>query len=99
MLTDSWLEGAIRTINKNKGDSKSLENYIRITIMSCFGKFTSILNARLNKFLDAHTILEENKAGFRAGYSTMDLIFVLHALTKIAKPRKRNWLVHLLILT
>ena len=59
--------------------------------MSCFGKlFTSILNARLNKFLDAHNILEENQAGFRAGYSTMDHIYVLHALTEIAKIKKKK---------
>ena len=71
------LEGAKRPIYKNKGDAKSPENYRPITILSCFGKlFTSVLNARLNKLLDAHTILEENQAGFRAGYSTMDRIFV-----------------------
>ena len=52
--------------------------------------FTSILNARLNKFLDAHNILEENQTGFRAGYSTMDHIFVLHALTEIAKTQKKK---------
>ena len=65
VLPVSILEGAIRPIYKNKGDSKSPENYKTITILSCFGKlFTSILNARLNKFLDAHNILEEYQAGF-----------------------------------
>ena len=38
VLPDSWLEGAIRPIYKNKGDSKSPENYRPITILSCFGK-------------------------------------------------------------
>ena len=91
VLPDSWLEGVIQPIYKNKGDSKSPETDRPITIFSCFGKlFTSVLNARLNKFLDAHTILEENQAGFRAGYSTMDHMFLLHALTEITKPRKRN---------
>ena len=91
VMPDSWLEGAIRPIYKNKGDSKSPENYRPITILSCFGKlFTSILNARLNKFLDAHNILEENQAVFRAGYSTMDHIFVLRALTEIAKTQKKK---------
>ena len=91
VLPDSWLEGAIRPLFKNKGDSKSPENYRPITILSCFGKlFTSILNARLNKLLDAHNILEENQAGFRAGYSTMNHIFVLHALTEIAITQKNK---------
>ena len=94
VLPDSWLEGAIRPIYKKKGDSKSPENYKPITILSCFGKLLisilNMLNARLNKFLDAHNILEENQAGFHAGYSTMDHIFVLHALTEIAKTQKKK---------
>ena len=99
MLPDSWLEGVIWPIYKIKGDSKSPENYRPITILSCVGKlFTSILNARLNKFLDAHSILEVNQAGFRAGYSTMDHIFVLHALTEIAKTQKKKLFCFLLIL-
>ena len=101
VLPDSWLEGAIRPIYKKKGDSKSPENYRPITILSCFGKLfismLNMLNARLNKFLDAHNILEENQAGFNAGYSTMDHIFVLHALTEIAKAQKRNCSASLLI--
>ena len=60
---------------------------------SCFRKlFTSILNARLNKFLDAHIIIEKNQAGFRTCYSTMGHIFVLHALTEIAKTQKKKLL-------
>ena len=91
VLSDSWLKGAIRPIYKNKGDSKSPENYRPITILSYFGKlFTSILNARLYKFLDAYNILEENQAGFRADYSTMDHIFVLNALKEIAKTQKKK---------
>ena len=56
------------------------------------------MNARFNKFFDAHNILEENQAGFPSGYSTMDHIFVSHALTEIAKTQKGNCSVRLLIL-
>ena len=76
---------------KNKNDSNSPENYRQITILSCFGKLiTSKLNARLNKLLDAHTLLEENQAGFRTGYLTIGHIFVLHALTQNAKKKKKK---------
>ena len=61
VLPDSWLEGVIRPIYKNKDDSNSPENYRPITILSCLGKlFISILYSRLNDFIDAHNVLEEN---------------------------------------
>ena len=89
ILPDSWLEGVIKPIFKNKGDPSQPENYRPITILSCFGKlFTSVLNSRLNKFLNEHNILEENQAGFRSGYSTTGHIFVLHALLEILKSEK-----------
>ena len=53
--------------------------------------FTSILNSRLNDFLDAYNVLEESQAGFRAGYSTTDHIFVLFASTEIAKAQKKKF--------
>lgn len=89
ILPDTWLEGIIRPIYKHKGDSSQPENYRPITILSCFGKlFTAVLNLRLNEFLNANDVLNENQAGFRAGYSTNDHIFVLHALIEILKSKK-----------
>ncbi|MCG7875153.1 MAG: reverse transcriptase family protein [Candidatus Thiodiazotropha endolucinida] len=88
-LPESWLEGIIRPIYKRKGDPYQPENYRPITILSCFGKlFTSILNARLHKFLELNNILEENQAGFRTGYTTTDHIFVLHSLIELLKVKK-----------
>ena len=50
-LPTLWLDGRIRPIFKNKGDSANPENYRPITILSCFSKlFTSILNNRLTTF-------------------------------------------------
>ncbi|MEW8548549.1 MAG: reverse transcriptase family protein, partial [Candidatus Thiodiazotropha sp.] len=89
ILPDSWLEGIIKPIYKRKGDPLQPENYRPITILSCFGKlFTSVLNTRLQTFLEEYDILEENQAGFRAGYSTTDHIFVLHSLIELLKTRK-----------
>ena len=88
-LPEAWLEGIIMPIYKKKGDPLKPENYRPITILSCFGKlFTAVLNQRLNNFLNEHHILEENQAGFRAGYSTYDHIFALHAIIEILKAKK-----------
>ncbi|MCU7800877.1 MAG: reverse transcriptase family protein [gamma proteobacterium symbiont of Lucinoma myriamae] len=91
ILPDSWLEGIIRPIYKRKGNPLQPENYRPITILSCFGKlFTSILNTRLYNYLEQFNILEENQAGFRAGYSTTDHMFVLHSLTELLKTKKKK---------
>ena len=89
IIPESWLEGIIRPIYKNNGDPKSPENYRPITILSCFGKlFTAVLNKRLTNFLDQHDTIQENQAGFRAGYSTLDHIFTLNSLIEILKFKK-----------
>ena len=74
-IPDDWLKGIVKSIFKNKGDHLKPENYRLITILSCTGKlFTSVLNIRLTTFLDTHDILNENQAGFRKEYSTVDHI-------------------------
>lgn len=91
ILPDSWLEGIILPIYKNKGEQSNPQNYRPITLLSCFGKlFTSVLNARLNKFIEQEHILEENQAGFRKGYSTTDHVFVLHSRIEIMKNSNKN---------
>lgn len=91
IMPNSWLEGTIRPIYKNKGDPKQVNNYRPITILSCLGKlFTSVLNSRLTKFLDNNQTILENQAGFRGGYSTTDHIFVLNSLIEILKSQKQK---------
>ena len=91
VIPSSWLEGIIRPIFKKTGDISNPENYRPISILSCFGKlFTSVLNARLTKFVDSHDTLEENQARFRKGYSTSDHVFALHALIELLKTRKKK---------
>ena len=91
IIPDSWIEGIIRPIYKNNGNPRNPENYHPITILSCFGKlFTAVLNLRSNNFLKHNNILEENKAGFRAGYSSTDHIFTLHNLTELLKSKHKK---------
>ena len=80
-VPDEWSLGFISPIYKNKGDKASPDNYRGITILSCFGKlFTSVLNDRLNQYLENMNILNEEQAGFRKHYSTTDHIFNLKCL-------------------
>ena len=72
-IPESWSQGIISPIYKNKGDKSSPDNYRGITLLSCFGKlFTSILNNRLNNYLENMNILADEQAGFCKGYSTTD---------------------------
>ena len=44
IIPDTWLNGVILPIYKNKGDPSLPENYRPITILSCLGKlFTSVI--------------------------------------------------------
>ena len=91
ILPDAWLEGTIRPIYKNKGDSTLAQNYRPITILSCVGKlFTAVLNNRLTDFLDNADRLQENQAGFRKEYCTSDHVFVLNSLIEIMKSSKQK---------
>ena len=74
------------------GDSRCIENYKGITLLSTVGKaFMTILNSRLAKWLEAWSILVNEQAGFREGYSTVDQVFILNELICRQKRRKRKW--------
>lgn len=84
IVPENWLVGIIKPVYKNKGDNQDPDNYRAITLISCLGKlFTSVLNSRLNEFSNELSLISENQAGFRKGYSTTDNIFVLHTLISL----------------
>lgn len=88
---EQWSTGCIHPIYKNKGDRSNVQNYRPITILSCLGKlFTSVLNVRLNEYLEESMLLSENQAGFRKNYSTTDHIFSLYALIEFFKAKKQK---------
>lgn len=89
IVPESWSEGNILPIYKNKGNINVAENYRPITLLSCFGKlFTAILNTRLNNFVNENGIIDSCQAGFRKGFSTTDNLFILQSLIQIAKINK-----------
>ena len=83
-IPESWSIGIVNPIFKNKGDPTDPDCYRAITLVSNFGKiFTGILNDRLKKLSDEVDLITASQAGSRKGYSTMDNIFILHALISI----------------
>ena len=74
----------INPLYKNKGSIKNVDNYRGITLLSCLGKlFTSVFNFRLTNFVRHRGILGEDQAGSRAGYGTIDHMFVVGHLNSI----------------
>ena len=71
-----WCLGLIIPVYKKKGSTSDPNNYRGITLLSCLGKlFTSCINVRLAKYLDAWSIIGEEQAAFHEGYGTMDHVF------------------------
>ncbi len=84
VVPESWSNGIICPIYKNKGDASDPDNYRAITLISCLGKlFTSIINSRLNFLSNEFDIITRCQSGFRKGYSTTDNIFTMHALISL----------------
>ena len=81
---------------KRKGDKRSPANYRGIALTSCLGKlFTSILQSRLNKFIEQNNILNPEQFGFRPNSRTTDSLFILQQLiNKYTKQHKKTlcWL-------
>ena len=91
IIPDSWLNGIILPIYKNKGDLNDPDNYRGITLLSCLGKlFTSAVNNRLNKYADRVNLINENQAGFRKKYSTTDHIFLLKNVIDLHLKQKKG---------
>jgi hypothetical protein len=91
VVPTDWCIGIIQPLYKKKGSPNDPDNYRGITLLSCVGKlFTACLNERLATFLECAGILGEEQAGFRAGYSTLDHIFVLHSLIDLYISKERR---------
>ena len=60
-IPSDWSTGIIMTLYKGKGPQLDPNNYTGITLLSCVGKlFTSIMNYRLNEFLNIYHKSNEN---------------------------------------
>ena len=81
-----WDQSDIKPIPKKDKDPRDPLNNRCITIMCCIAKiYSSILNARLQIFLDKNQILVDEQNGFRSSRSCIDHIF---ALVTVLRNRK-----------
>ena len=76
LLCLCWEHANIVTLYKNKGDRSNCNNYCGISLLSIVGKvFARVTLTRLQSL--ASQVYPESQCGFRAGRSTVDMIFSL----------------------
>ena len=88
----------IVTLYKNKGDKGDCNNYRGISLLSITGKvFARVILKRLQTI--AERVLPESQCGFRAGRSTMDMIFSLRQLQEKSREQGKPLFVCFVDLT
>ena len=101
ILCCCWTEGEVPqdmrdtkivTLYKNKGERSDCNNYRGISLLSIVGKvYARVLLVRLQAL--AERVYPESQCGFRAGRSTIDMIFSLRQLQE--KCREQNMPLYL----
>ena len=87
---ETWCRGYMVPIFKS-GKKSDVNNYRPITASSCLGKlFNTVLNNRLNKFLDENNIISWEQAGFSKGQRAADHILLLKSLIDMYKTKKKH---------
>ena len=75
-----WSEGLITPIHK-KGSLDDVNNYRGITLINILSKiYSHLLNNRLLKWAEQNEKLSDCQFGFQRNKSTVDCIFIFHAL-------------------
>ena len=87
---DSWCLAIIQPLHK-KGDINIADNYRGISLLDiCSKLYTSILNKRIQIWIENNSIIGEEQAGFRREHSTIDHIFTLMATVQKQLVRHRK---------
>ena len=70
---------------------KDLSNYRPITLLNFLGKvFTSVINNRIQNYVDEQELLDRCQSDFRKGHNTTENSFILHNLIElICKGKKK----------
>ena len=85
-----WAESLVFMLHK-KGVRSDPDNYRSISLLNIIGKvFAGILQSRLYRWCQKHSILSENQYGFRSGRSTVDCLFIHNTLVQYHLSKKRG---------
>ena len=80
LFPNQWRTGVIVPIHK-KGPVNDPRNYRGLSLQPCLNNmFSASLNHRLKSYVESNKIINEEQAGFRPGYSTVDNLFVFNSL-------------------
>lgn len=93
-VPDSWLVSKL-VLLKKKGNLKDLKNYRPLSLLQIMYKvFSKVIINRIDKIIELQ--LNNNQAGFRTGFSTLDHIHVLNMI--IGKSKTYNFELCLLFI-
>ena len=77
IFPENWIESTILPLFK-KGDRNNPGNYRGISLCDISSKiYSTIINRRLQAWVEENNITGEHQAGFKKGYSTIDHMFTL----------------------
>ena len=90
IFPENWTESIILPLFK-KGNVNNPSNYRGISLSDVSSKiYSSIINSRLQEWVELNDITSEHQAGFKKGYSTTDHMFTLLALVQKQFSYKRK---------
>ena len=82
LYPDCWTESFVLPIHK-KGDTSNPNNYRGISLCSVNSKlYSTVINRRLQEWVNERNLTGELQAGFKQNYSTIDHMFTLLAFVQ-----------------
>lgn len=94
VIPQPWKRGIIHPIFKpSNNNTRNPLHYRGITLMcATYKMYCSILNKRLNKWLEDHDVIADEQNGFRALRSCIDHVYALYALIQNRMLKKQDTL-------
>ena len=87
----SWALSIVQPIFKKKGSPNNPDNWRGVALIPTIAKiYTKILCSRLKSWNAEKNVICDNQAGFRAGYSTGDNVFVLKTLIDASLAKRKG---------